>query len=407
MFEWTKKGIEYYENLFNLPFPFRKYDQVFCPEFIMGAMEGAGCVCFNDSYVWKETPVKSEVSRFCCTLMHELSHMWFGNMVTLKWWDDLWLNEAFATYISFRAMHEALEWDNWMEFTLRKELGFSADRLNSHPIKVAVPDTHEAFQNLDEITYDKGSAIIQQLVSEVGKEEFFKGISNYLNKHAWVNVTSTDLYESFQVQISGLSTSDWMDQWVNKLGLNSLGLVKNDNQYFISQGIVSGSTLRRSLITVRHYTFDLDYLQEFKLEILDQELSPCPTLTDLTGIFLLNPRNECFFDIYLPDFWLNSIFHKQNLYKLSQLERASCWKQLWAMVENNRLPADSFLNYVAELLQYESEEELIDYLHNFSLKAIFNYLPYELISEASSKMISNFRSLLDSSFRSSKNLRNK
>lgn len=220
--DWIEMGKEFFRNYFGVELVFSKHDQVFCPEFNMGAMENAGCVTVNDSSIWKEEPVKSEKLWLCNTTLHELCHMWFGNLVTMKWWDDLWLNESFATYFSYAAMNEE---DSWITFLWYKCRGYSVDRLSStHPVHVTVPDTQLAMSNLDAITYSKGSALLKQLVFSVGDSCFSSGMKEYFSKFAWKNVTMHDFVSAVQKNTQ-VELEDWISSWVESEGLNSIMIV--------------------------------------------------------------------------------------------------------------------------------------------------------------------------------------
>ena len=179
--EMTRRGFAYYEDLFGTPYAFAKYDQVFVPEFNAGAMENAGCVTHRDDYVFRSRPVEARVERRAVTVLHELAHMWFGDLVTMKWWNDLWLNESFAEYTSTLATAETTRFtDAWTTFqTIEKGWAYNQDQLSStHPVSAEINDLHDVEVNFDGITYAKGASVLAALVGYVGRENFFAGIKS-------------------------------------------------------------------------------------------------------------------------------------------------------------------------------------------------------------------------------------
>ncbi len=192
----TRAGFAFYEGLFGIPYPFPKYDQLFVPEFNAGAMENAGAVTFLERYVFRSKPTEAVVERRAVTILHELAHMWFGDLVTMRWWDDLWLNESFAEYASTLATAEATRWtDAWTTFaSMEKAWAYRQDQLPStHPIVADMVDLEAVEVNFDGITYAKGASVLKQLVAYVGREEFFEGVRRYLRAHSFGNASLADL----------------------------------------------------------------------------------------------------------------------------------------------------------------------------------------------------------------------
>ncbi|MBR5950414.1 MAG: aminopeptidase N, partial [Actinomycetaceae bacterium] len=180
----TRHGFQFYENAYDFPYPFRKYDQIFCPEFNAGAMENAGLVTIAERYVFKDRPDNFVVERRAITILHELAHMWFGDLVTMKWWDDLWLNESFAEYMSYLATAATKRWSGaWRTlFVSGKVWAFNADTLSStHPICADIRDLQDVLVNFDGITYSKGGSVLKQLSAWVGQEKFLSAVSTYLH----------------------------------------------------------------------------------------------------------------------------------------------------------------------------------------------------------------------------------
>ena len=222
--EMTRRGFAYYENLFGTPYAFAKYDQVFVPEFNAGAMENAGCVTHRDDYVFRSRPIEARVERRAVTVLHELAHMWFGDLVTMKWWNDLWLNESFAEYTSTLATAETTRFtDAWTTFqTIEKGWAYNQDQLGStHPVSAEINDLHDVEVNFDGITYAKGASVLAALVGYVGRENFFAGIKSYLAAHAYANATLDDLLSELAAA-SGRDLASWSKVWLEEAGVTLL-----------------------------------------------------------------------------------------------------------------------------------------------------------------------------------------
>ncbi len=224
MFDITRAGFSFYEAAFDCPYPFTKYDQIFVPEFNAGAMENAGCVTFTESYVFRSKVPDARRERRVVTILHELAHMWFGDLVTMRWWNDLWLNESFAEFMSTLATAEATRWrDAWTTFnSLEKTWAYSQDQLPStHPIVAEITDLEDVEVNFDGITYAKGASVLRQLVAWVGQERFLRGVAVYLAKHARGNTELRDLLAELEAT-SGRDLSEWSALWLETAGVNLL-----------------------------------------------------------------------------------------------------------------------------------------------------------------------------------------
>ena len=220
----TRAGFAFYEDVFGRPYPFEKYDQVFVPEFNAGAMENAGAVTFVESYVFRSAVPQATVERRAVTVLHELAHMWFGDLVTMRWWDDLWLNESFAEFQSTRATAEATRWTSaWTTFqSLEKRWAYAQDQLPStHPIAADIRDLEDVEVNFDGITYAKGASVLRQLVAWVGQDQFDAGVRAYFAKHAWGNTSLSDLLSELETT-SGRDLSAWSRLWLEQAGVTLL-----------------------------------------------------------------------------------------------------------------------------------------------------------------------------------------
>jgi aminopeptidase N len=224
LFTITKQGFAFFEDAFDLAYPFGKYDQLFVPEFNAGAMENAGCVTFLEDYVFRSRVTRTAYEARANTVLHEMAHMWFGDLVTMRWWDDLWLNESFAEWAAHHASVSATEFtDAWTSFANgRKAWAYRQDQLPStHPIAADMVDLHAVETNFDGITYAKGASALKQLVAFVGQEPFLAGVRSYFREFAWANTTFDDLVAHLAAA-SGRDLSQWAGQWLQTSGVNLL-----------------------------------------------------------------------------------------------------------------------------------------------------------------------------------------
>ena len=225
IFDITERGFGVFERSFAQPYPFGKYDQVFVPEYNGGAMENVGCVTLRDEYVFRSRATPASYQVRDDTILHELSHMWFGDLVTMRWWDDLWLKESFATWASNFALSQIVDDPEsaWASFTNGfKTWAYRQDQLPStHPIAADMVDLEAVEQNFDGITYSKGASVLVQLVAYVGQEEFLAGCRQYFQRHAYGNTALADLLAALHAA-SGRDLSDWSAQWLETTGVNTL-----------------------------------------------------------------------------------------------------------------------------------------------------------------------------------------
>ncbi|MFT4861495.1 MAG: aminopeptidase N [Pseudohongiellaceae bacterium] len=225
--EWmtyTKSGLAHYGDYFDIHYPFVKYDQVIVPDFLIGAMENVAAVTFSESYVDRGAGNRFNSQRRASTILHEMAHMWFGDLVTMNWWNGLWLNESFATLMSAIAVFEATEFDDlWHDFYLSENLtAISADSaVSTHPIEVEVASSNDFFNVFDAITYDKGASVLNQLSHYIGRENFRIGVSNYLKQHSWDNTDLADFMSALSNQ-SGIDLGPWADDWMYQAGVNQI-----------------------------------------------------------------------------------------------------------------------------------------------------------------------------------------
>ena len=224
LFRLTRNGLSFFNELFDFPYPWGKYEQAFVPEYNLGAMENPGLVTFTESYVFTSRAADSQYQARANTLLHEMAHMWFGDLVTMKWWDDLWLKESFADYMGTLGVDRTTDWDTaWVNFANnRKAWAYVQDQLpTTHPIVADIPDLEAAKQNFDGITYAKGASVLKQLVAYVGFEAFIAGSRQYFRDHAYGNTTLAELLAALSAA-SGRDLSEWARQWLQTSGISTL-----------------------------------------------------------------------------------------------------------------------------------------------------------------------------------------
>ena len=227
IFTITKAGLDFFHENFDYAYPWGKYDQIFVPEYNLGAMENPGLVTFVDSYIHRDAVTRSEYESRASVILHEMAHMWFGDLVTMQWWDDLWLKESFADYMAALALSEATEYtDGWVSFALRrKDWAYRQDQYaTTHPIVADIPDVEAARQNFDGITYAKGASVLKQLVAFVGRDVFMKGSRAYFRAHEFSNTSLEDFLLALEKAAGDRDVRGWADKWLKTTGVSELSL---------------------------------------------------------------------------------------------------------------------------------------------------------------------------------------
>ena len=327
IFDKTREGFEFFEKAFDYPYPFEKYDQLFVPEFNAGAMENAGAVTFTETYVFRSKVTDAIRERRVITILHELAHMWFGDLVTMQWWNDLWLNESFAEYASHLAVAEATEWKNtWSTFaSLEKSWAFRQDQLPStHPIVAEINDLEDVQVNFDGITYAKGAAVLKQLVAWVGQEKFLAGVSEYFKKHAFKNTQLKDLLTELE-KTSGRELKSWSKLWLETAGVNTLKpeLSVSENgtitHFVIEQtSIESQPTIRPHRMAIGFYDLQNGKLTRTSQIELDVD-GPRTHVSQLVGLkqpalILLNDGDLAYAKIRLDEkSWSTALEHLSDI----------------------------------------------------------------------------------------------
>lgn len=371
VFDITKKGFEYFERRFGVAYPFEKYDQLFVPEFNAGAMENAGAVTFTESYVFRSQVSDAVRERRVVTILHELAHMWFGDLVTMRWWNDLWLNESFAEWASTIATAEATEWtEAWTTFhAMEKSWAYRQDQLPStHPIVATINDLEDVQVNFDGITYAKGGSVLKQLVAWVGEDAFFSGVSAYFKKHAWDNTELSDLLDELEVT-SGRDLSGWSKLWLETAGVNTLRpLIDTDAAGTITRFAIHQTspedwpTLRPHRLAIGFYDLVGDEVgRVHRIECdIDGEETDIPELVGMTrpGLILINDDDLAYAKIRLDD--QSTAFGREHLKQItSPLARALVWGAAWDQTRDAEMSATEFRDMVLGNIAWETESTTV------------------------------------------------
>ncbi|EEH63614.1 membrane alanyl aminopeptidase [Gleimia coleocanis DSM 15436] len=366
MFDVTKAGFKFFEKEYGHVYPFRKYDQIFVPEYNAGAMENAGCVTFRDQYIFRSKPTAAQLEALANTVLHELAHMWFGDLVTMKWWNDLWLNESFAEFMSHLALAEGTQWtDAWTGFMARKDWGLTQDQMPStHPIVAEIRDLEDVEVNFDGITYAKGAAVLRQLVSYVGRENFFKALNEYFNKHSWGNTTLPDLMNELEAA-SGRDLKAWSKVWLEEAGVTLLrpevtvdAEGKITELTVVQESFTPGSSLRPHRLAVAGYSKTENGIERVFHNELDVE-GAATVVEAAAGIarpdlILVNDGDLGYAKIRLDEESL--AFAKANIGGFSDsLTRSLILASAWDMIRDGQMNSRDYLELALSALPAETD----------------------------------------------------
>jgi aminopeptidase N len=377
IFDVTRRGFEFFEQLFDYPYPFGAYDQLFVPEFNAGAMENAGCVTYRDEYLFRSRVTDAAYERRAETILHEMAHMWFGDLVTMRWWNDLWLNESFATWASVLAQAEATHWTQaWTTFASAEKLwALRQDQLpTTHPISAEIRDLEDVEINFDGITYAKGAAVLKQLVAWVGRDAFIAGLRRYFRRHAWGNTTLADLFTELEAE-SGRDLSQWEQEWLMTAGANTLRPVlevsenAGNSQYtyaaILQDAPAEHPTLRSHRIAIGLYDAGADGLkrrERFELDVTG-ERTPVPQLIgqSVADLVLVNDDDLTFAKIRFDAGSLATLDkHIGDLH--DSLPRSLAWTGLTDMLRDAEIPAGRYVTLVLAGVGRETDLSVVQTL---------------------------------------------
>ncbi|MEV5505129.1 aminopeptidase N [Streptomyces orinoci] len=375
IFEVTRQGFDWFQEKFDYDYPFAKYDQLFVPEFNAGAMENAGAVTIRDQYVFRSKVTDAAYELRAETILHELAHMWFGDLVTMKWWNDLWLNESFATYTSIacQAAAPGSRWPHsWTTFAnSMKTWAYRQDQLPStHPIMAEINDLEDVLVNFDGITYAKGASVLKQLVAYVGQDEFFRGVQAYFKEHAYGNTQLSDLLGALE-KTSGRDLRTWSKAWLETAGINTLrpelttdgaGVITSfavrQEANPLPEGAKGEPTLRPHRIAIGCYELtDGRLVRTERVELdIDGELTEVPQLVGKArpAVVLLNDDDLSYAKVRLDEESLKTVTAHLGDFAES-LPRALCWASAWDMTRDGELATRDYLELVLSGIAKESD----------------------------------------------------
>jgi len=402
----TKQSFAFFEEQFDYPYPFGKYDQLYVPEYNMGAMENAGCVTLRDEYLPRSRQPRSFYEFRCSVITHEMAHMWFGDLVTMKWWDDLWLNESFAEWACYWCEAEVTEFtDAWTGFAnARKQTGYRQDQLPStHPIAADNYDLQAVEVNFDMITYAKGASVLKQLVAWVGLEPFLQGLRQYFKDFEYSNSEFSDLLAALE-KASGRELAGWAKEWLQTAGVNTLSPVfELDAEGAYSSFSVAQTapadwpTLRRHRLGIGLYDeVDGRLVRRRSFEV-DVE-GPTTQVAELVGekqpdLLLLNEGDLAYAKVRLDDRSLATGI--AGLSKLDDsLARAIVWGAAWDMTRDAEMSATDFVALVLANIGQETDAWGVSRIPTYALQAVNLYSAPEHRAELRQRFEAGMRELL-------------
>ena len=406
LFETTKRGFDFYHEAFGVRYPFTKYDQLFVPEFKEGAMENAGAVTILESYIFRSRVTDFSRERRAETVLHELAHMWFGDLVTMRWWDDLWLNESFATWASTLCQAEATRWNSsWTTFAqLYKAWAYRQDQLPStHPIAADIPDIHAVEVNFDGITYAKGASVLKQLVAYVGRENFLAGVRRYFDSHAWQNATLADLLSALE-EVSGRDLGAWSREWLETAGVNTLRpsySVDASGRFssfeILQEAVEEHPVLRSHRIGIGLYSRSGGKLVRTSFTETDiagaRTAVPGLVGTAQPDLVLVNDDDLSYAKIRLDDHSLETLVSSIGAFEES-LPAAVCWAAAWDMTRDGEMAARDYVRLVLGGVDSVADISVVQTLLRQASTAVRRYADPSWLSEGLALMASSLRSLL-------------
>ncbi len=415
-FNVTMKGMEFYKKYFGIAYPYSKYDQIFCPEYNFGAMENVGLVTYNEIYLWEKKADETKKSKFSITVLHELAHMWFGNLVTMTWWDDLWLNESFATFISFLCQSQLnLPYKNtWIAFNNMKQFGYDKDQMNTtHPVYSEIEDTEQSESNFDGIVYYKGSSLLKQIFYFIGFDNFSFGLKEYFKKYKWKNskfdffvdnmdeaikVNNKNNNEEFKFDLKDLCKN-----YLTKAGLNQLKPIYNIENGKIKSFIIEQTPVLEKFNNLQTHMFEIKLLYEKSeddkvIKVMVQpekntEIKQLENLPEPKGV-ILNYNDWAYFKWIIDDKTLNYFMEDLNKNLNDVLSRQMVYKSLIDMTKNAVISCQKYFDFILKFLVDENSLEIITNVLRPTIGILKNYLSPKLYDNYSDKMFDLIQRLI-------------
>jgi aminopeptidase N len=382
LMEITKQGFDFYQKAFGYPYPFAKYDQVFVPDYTAGAMENAGCVTFNEHYIFRSRETDAVRERRADTVLHEMAHMWFGDLVTMKWWNDLWLNESFASFASVLALTNATRFkEAWATFAeVEKNWAYREDQLpTTHPIVADIPDVESVHLNFDGITYAKGASVLKQLVAWVGEDRFLEGMRGYFRRFEFANAELDDFLNALE-EVSGRDLHAWSKEWLEAAGVNTLHAeAAGENGNLGSVQIVQTApaewpTIRPHRLAIGLYDAEGDAGLKLRRRVeldVTGERTEVPELAGeaVPDLLLVNDLDLTYAKVRLDERSLRTL--DERLSGLPDaLGRAVCWGATWDMTRDGELAAREYLRLVLRHAEQEPKVGLVQALQTQAVTAV-------------------------------------
>ncbi|MGW0282045.1 aminopeptidase N [Streptomyces sp. NPDC003236] len=384
----TKQGLDFFHDHFDYPYPFGKYDQAFVPEYNLGAMENPGLVTFREEYIFRGKVTQASYEARANVILHEMAHMWFGDLVTMEWWDDLWLKESFADFMgTFVNVGATRFTDAWITFAnRRKAWAYRADQLPStHPITADIRDLQDAKLNFDGITYAKGASVLKQLVAYVGQDAFLEGARRYFKRNAYGNTRLGDLL-SVLAETSGRDMTVWARSWLQTAGVNSLTpqvLLDTEGGRIAELAVLQEAPeaypeLRPHRVAVGLYRRTPEGALERYARVETDVEGPRTVVAELAGaqapeLVLVNDDDLTYCKVRFDETSLATL--REHLGALTDpLARALCWSALWNLTRDALLPARDFVGLVLRFAGRESDIGVLQMLHAWANSALVHYV---------------------------------
>ena len=366
----TKAGFEFYETHFAQAYPYTKYDQIFVPEFNAGAMENVGAVTIVEDYIFRSPVPQATVLRRAITILHELAHMWFGNLVTMKWWDDLWLSESFAEFVSHLAAIDAGFSDAWTTFNAtEKSWAYRQDQLSTtHPVVADMVDLDAVAGNFDGITYAKGASVLRQLVAWVGQDQFLSGVRSYFAEHAWSNTEFSDLLRHLE-SASGRDLAGWSDQWLHSTGVNTLSWDRRNGVT-----ITQSQPVRQHRVGIGLYNFVDDKLTRTDYVETDLNAEITTIAAPDAAAVLVNDADLTYAKLR-PD-TSSVLVLTDHLGDIDDsLARSLLWSAAWDQTRDAEASASWFLELILDHVAKETDSSVVFSLMRQATTAVDQFVP--------------------------------
>lgn len=403
VFAATRSGLEFYHTHYGYNYPWGKYDQVFVPEYNLGAMENPGCVTFNEHFIHRDSPTRAQRQTRANVIYHEMCHMWFGDLVTPAWWDDLWLKESFADNQASWGLAETSEFiGEWATFASgRKEWAYQQDQLpTTHPIVADIEDVEAAKHNFDGITYAKGASVLKQLVAYVGRDAFFAGARAYFQEHAFSATSLADFLDALVATSARSDLDEWQRVWLHTAGPSRLKLARVDDShatvsYSIEQRcedpVTGSAVIRPHTLNVGFYQLVGDTLVAIdSVQLtLEGKSTPIPTTTDTvdkTDFIVLNDDDLTYAIVEMDDEQTDTALRYVGTLP-DATSRAVVWSSLWNAVRDGRLDPRRYITAVLLHTDTESDDSVVDDLFNLAVTGLRSFLPAAARSDIADSMI--------------------